>query len=73
MDRNGQVLDGANINSDDETQSVRKVRSRPLSWSPETDVEGINIKENYCRTGFLAWPNMKQISGQMDTRGTTLL
>ena len=44
MDRNGRVLDGSNRNSDDETQSVRKVRSRPLSWSPETDVEGINIK-----------------------------
>ena len=36
MDRNGRVLDGSNRNSDDETQSV--------SWSPETDVEGINIK-----------------------------
>ena len=77
MDRHGQVLAKSNINSDDETQRIRRVRSRLLSGSAETetDVEAnsVNMKENYRRKGFQAWKKLQQISAQMDTGGHTLL
>ena len=75
MDRHGQVLAESNRNSDDETQSVRKVRFRLLGGSTKSDREAevLNIKESSCREGFQAWQKLKQISSQMDTGGHTLL
>ena len=50
MDRHGQVLAKSNINSDDETQRIRRVRSRLLSGSTETEtdveVNSVNMKKN---------------------------
>ena len=77
MDRHGQVLAKSNINSDDETQRIRRVRSRLLSGSTETEtdveVNSVNMKENYCREGFQAWKKFQQISAQMDRGGHTLV
>ena len=74
LDRHGQVLAESNRNSDDETQSVRRVRSRLLSEPTETDVEAnsVNMKENDCREGFESWKKLQQISTHMDTGGHTL-
>jgi hypothetical protein len=75
VDGHGQVLAKSNRNSDDETQRVRRARSRLLSGSTETDVEAnsVDTKENDCTEGFQAWKKLEQISAQMDTGGHTLL